>query len=389
METPDAPRQQSPRQQPGALPVELPRNVSEALGAHWPWGAPELSAAEVEIGDGRRADAIITLPTTQAAIRLLVEVRTRLAPREVGPLAAKLREYADVADTAQAIVVAPWLSRQTRRALEATGVGYADETGNLWVALEDPAVYVRQEGATRNPNPVGKNRRGLSGAVAAEIARTLIEVRPPYTLEGLVEALPAGPDPGYVSRVLTGLVDDGLIEREPRGPVTDVDVRGLLGAWQEAYDPSKLNAVYRFVDLYGPRNTAQRLVSLGEPAGRWVATGSLVAAALAPVAGPALAKFYTDAPTRLAEGAGLLTAESGTANILLMAPYSPVVFSRTWVDRASGLPCVSPAQTVADLRVGREPEEADALIDWMVANEDAWRANDLSAPSPLTDRGAS
>lgn len=367
--------------------ARLLRRTTDILGAAWPWGTPAIESIE-PAGGTSRADALVRLPAPAGDIRVVLEVKRRLAPREVARLATALAAATDELGAAGAIVLSSWLSRQTRRELERATIGYADATGNLWFSLDDPPVHVRQDGADRNPEPVGQRRRGLAGARAAEVVRTLLEVTPPYTLDQLTESLPSQPDPSYVSRILAGLAEDNLIDREPRGPVTDVDLRGLLGAWRDAYDPTKLNAISRYVDLYGPRNTAEQLVSLEEGAGRWVATGSLVASALAPVAAPALAKFYCDQPDRVAQEAGLLPAESGTANIFLMAPYSPMVFTRTWVDRRSGLPCVSPVQAVVDLTVGREPQEAEALIDWMADNPSAWRVDDFSAPSPLVEQVA-
>jgi len=50
-----------------------------------------------------------------------------------------------------------------------------------------------------------------------------------------------------------------------------------------------------------------------------------------------------------------------------------VVFERTWIDDSvvfGALP-----QVAADCLTGpdRMPSEAEALIEWMAANEDAWR----------------
>jgi hypothetical protein len=42
---------------------------------------------------------------------------------------------------------------------------------------------------------------------------------------------------------------------------------------------------------------------------------------------------------------------------------------------ADGISYVAPSQAVADLLTGpgRNPSEAEALLDWMRKNEDAWR----------------
>jgi hypothetical protein len=69
----------------------------------------------------------------------------------------------------------------------------------------------------------------------------------------------------------------------------------------------------------------------------------------------------------------LRPADAG-ANVVLLEPFDDVVFERTRVD--SGPVRVALSQCVVDLMTGsgREPAQADALMDWMTENEDEWRA---------------
>jgi len=59
--------------------------------------------------------------------------------------------------------------------------------------------------------------------------------------------------------------------------------------------------------------------------------------------------------------------------VLLVEPFDSVVFDRTSLD--DGLRYVAPSQAAADLLTssGRGPEEAEALIEWMLSHEEAWR----------------
>jgi hypothetical protein len=59
---------------------------------------------------------------------------------------------------------------------------------------------------------------------------------------------------------------------------------------------------------------------------------------------------------------------------MLVRPRSPVAFERTW--ERDGTRYAALSQVAVDLLTspGRGPAEGEALIEWMAANEDAWRA---------------
>jgi len=82
--------------------------------------------------------------------------------------------------------------------------------------------------------------------------------------------------------------------------------------------------------------------------------------------------MYADDPARLAETVGLREADQGI-NVLLLRPFDPVVYERTW--ESEGLRYAAAPQIAVDLSSGsgREPSEAEALLAWMKDNESAWR----------------
>jgi hypothetical protein len=89
-----------------------------------------------------------------------------------------------------------------------------------------------------------------------------------------------------------------------------------------------------------------------------------------------LAIYALDARA-VAESLRLLPANAG-ADVVLLVPRDPVVWDRT--DAADGADYVAPAQAALDCLTGngRMPSEGLALLDWMSANEDAWRASSLT-----------
>jgi hypothetical protein len=101
-------------------------------------------------------------------------------------------------------------------------------------------------------------------------------------------------------------------------------------------------------------------------------TGSFAAARRAPVAPPALLVCYVDAPIGVAEKTGLMRAGQ-TGNVYLCEPLDAVVFERSWTEEDVSFAALS--QVAVDCLTGpdRMPSEGEALLEWMAANEDAWR----------------
>ena len=278
----------------------------------------------------------------------------------------------NVSDNGDTLVSANWLSPRTREILRDLNVGYLDRTGNVELRLRRPALYIRTEGAQRDPKPKPSKQPNLRGPRVWALMRTLIEVIPPYTAGDLSAALDL--DDGYVSRVLKVLSDERLISRRPRGPVTAVEWEPLLRQLAAAYSLFDSNETTMWVASSGSDQLLRDLPSA--KAGGWVVTGSFVTSSIVPITAPEVAVIYTDDPERLAKLARLLPATSG-ANVVLARPYDPIVYQRGW--RNDEFPCVSITQAALDSITGsaRMPAEADALIGWMRRNEARWRSPGL------------
>ena len=75
----------------------------------------------------------------------------------------------------------------------------------------------------------------------------------------------------------------------------------------------------------------------------------------------------------LGEELGALETDAG-ANLLLLRPFDPVVFERTWSEE--GLVFAALSQVAADLLTspGRGPSEGESLLGWMEGHVDGWEA---------------
>lgn len=147
------------------------------------------------------------------------------------------------------MVVAPYLGRRTRERLRETGIGDVDLTNNVWLVLDRPALFIEAMGAERDPWRQERPARSLRGRKAGRIVRALCDYQPPLGTREL--AAKATTDPGYVSRVLQLLEQEDLIRREARGPVAEVDWRGLIRRWAEDYSFLASNTTATYLEPRG------------------------------------------------------------------------------------------------------------------------------------------
>lgn len=333
-------------------------------------------------GLGWRPDAVVTVkaPGSRRSTRLMVECKSDVTPRVAADAANQLAAFLSQEPEAAGVVVAPWGSRRTRDVLREFGIGFIDPTGNIDLVLDEPGLVVRVQGARENPMGRPAAPPGLRGPKAWALMKTLIEVNPPYGVRELAAAVET--DPGYTSRVIQTLEEERLVFRKGRGPITEVDWGALLTQLRTTYGLLDANKTSAWIARSSIRRFSEKLAEMGLQT-RWAITGSLAANLIAPVAAPAMAVIYADDPAEIAETSNLLPADSGS-NVVLAQPYGDAAFIRRWT--ANGASYVSVAQLAVDCLtgMGRMPAEGEALVEWMGANQDRWRATDLDdAPSPL------
>jgi hypothetical protein len=335
--------------------------VDEA--AHWLQQAlPQDWATSVtRRGSGGR-EIRIASPSGSSARVDLVSIADA-TPRSVGALAPA---------ESPTLVMADWLSERAQALLRTRGFSFIDATGNAEVRLSEPGLFIRTEGAKRNPSPRPVKGPTLRGPKAWALLRTLAEVLPPIGVRELAEAVDV--DAGYVSRVVSVLEQELLVTRVPRGPVTDVEWEGVLRRAASTYSLFDSNKTSMWVASAGPERLLTDLA--GRRAGRWAVTGSFAASRLAPVAAPEVAVIYAEDPDRLVCVGRLLTTARG-ANVVVAEPYDSIVFERTVAPGADTY--VSTAQVALDCLTGhgRMPAEGEAVLAWMRKNQRRWRIASL------------
>jgi hypothetical protein len=296
---------------------------------------------------------------------LHVVFRKVLEPRHVRDVEFAVRHSAR--PDADVVVLAPFIGPEAQAKLTQSKLGYADATGNVRVTLRKPAVFIEAAGATKNPWRENRGLLSLKGESAGDVVRALCDFRPPFGVRELV--LRANLSLATVSRVVDLLERDATLERDARGLITRVDVPATIRRWARDYICLKAHHARLYLEPRGVGALIAKLPSLKPPV---AVTGSLAAAAWAPVAAPRLATLYAPDATGVADALEIRPVETG-GNVLVVEPRSPGVFARAV--EIAGVTYAAPSQVAADLLTapGRGPEEAEALLSWMEENENVWR----------------
>jgi hypothetical protein len=293
-----------------------------------------------------------------------VETKRSLEPRDVPRAVLRLQK---AAEGKPMLFLAPFLGVRTRELLREAGVSYADATGNIRLALDRPGLFIEARGSDKDPGTVPRALRSLRGGTAGRVVRALCDLDPPYGVRELAQK--ASTPLGSVARVV-GLLDrEALVERGERGRIERVRRPDLVRRWVLDYGLQRSNGATSYLAPRGIPSVLDRLKQLHS----YCITGSLAASRRWAVAPARLATVYAEKPEELAEALGVRATDAG-ANLLLLGPYDPVVFERTWSEDALVFAALS--QVAADLLTspGRGPSEGEELLRWMQENVHGWEA---------------
>ncbi len=318
-----------------------------------------------------RADAVlrITAPDGTSAT-VVVEAKTILEGGDVAAVREQLAALTASEPDSYGLIVARYLSRPVQERLAATGLSYADATGNVLVRIAKPGLHIADRGADHDPwRGPGRPRGTLKGEPAAKIVRALVDIAGPWKIRDLVDASRAST--GSVYRVVEFLEGEELMTRDEQGRVVVPDWVPLLRRWSGDYGFMRSNRVTRWIAPRGLKALADRVSMSSET--DYAVTGTLAAAEWAPYAPARLAMIYVADADRAARAWDLRLTDTG-ANVLLAESAYPTAFARTSTGE-KGMRLAAPAQVAVDLMTGpgRAPSEAEELIEWMGRNESTWR----------------
>ncbi|MFF9490234.1 hypothetical protein [Streptomyces sp. NPDC014676] len=360
------------------------QKLRELLGREWDVIAqPEEFSKVNEGSQGWDAVLRITSPGDGIFTELLIDVRTRVMPKEVadvlGPTAMLVRR---VNHNTRLMVFAPWISPRAQDELNKRGIDYLDLTGNVSLRVSRPAIVLRTQGTEKAPashRPANKNKPMLTGPRAGRLVRLLTDVRPPYRATELANH--ATLSLAYVSRLLDSLEDQLVIERDGK-VVSHVDWQQLLRLRASTLDLMHQTRPMGLLAPMGIQHVLGQVVARdGYVADTEVlVTGSYAARSVAPVAVGGQLMLYTSSNeirnAAIAGELGLLPVSEG-ADVLLLGPwdssvlYRPRKYEGTWQ--------VGLSQLVLDCLSGpgRMPAEGEEVLKYMARDESAWRLDTL------------
>ena len=329
-------------------------------------------------GDGDAGhDAMWDIQAADYHCTLIVQAFRRFIPRDVDRVLGGNHRLMRRVVREPIVLVAPWFSPRSREVLRERGINYIDLTGNVLIRVPRPAIHIRLDGAQQDPNPPAKPPVRLKGSGSNALVRVLVDFAPPYRLVDLAAA--SGLSNAYVSRALGALVDDRLVERDPRSrAVTSVDWQELLRARAQHYSLLKNNRSRTYIARTGVPPLLRKL-GTGEDH-RAVITGSFAASRYVQIAAPTQLALYVPDIAAAAARYELMPADQG-ANVVLLAAADASQLARART-LENGTFHVGISQLVLDCLAGngRLPEEGEALLEWMAADPSAWRQDHLSRP---------
>ena len=249
------------------------------------------------------------------------------------------------------LVAVPHMGHIGRRACMGKGVAWLDLSGNAWILATGLRIVVQGK-----PNRF-KRRGRLSSAFApksSRIARWLL-VHPDKAPRQHELADAVGISRGLTSRVVTRLLNDGLVGRDSGGGIRVRDRGTLLDAWHEVYGFDRHAIVRGHVSARSGDELLRRVGAALEARGvTYAATGLGAAWLYTRFAAFRTATFYmTESIASLAQDLGFRDEPRG-ANVWLVTPRDLGVFEGATGHH--GIRCVHPVQAYLDLK--GHPERA-------------------------------
>ncbi len=335
---------------------------------------PPAWVVEVVVTSDSPVDATISLRGPRGVLGILdvVVKRWTTAPSSAvtGALAGVQRRTAN-----PLLLMTDYTNRPLRQACEELGINYVDESGWVFLQLDDPPILVRTAGADRAQPRVNNEVTRLNGIAVGRVVRTLLETQPPIGVRELAERASVK-SPGSVSKLLPTLVAASAVERDQSGRIAVIKRRALLQRWTQDY--SYLNGNGIVLDYLAPRGLTPVLARL-PTLSKVCATGAFagneyLSAGTVPVVPATRLSLYARDPHELAAELGLVRMDRQSSNVILAVPRD-----RQLVDfprRRNDLPLAPLPQVLADLLTlpGRESLLADQLMDQLAQSDQAWSA---------------
>lgn len=322
---------------------------------------------EIEVDDepGRGGpDASLSITTSNGATQVIqIEVKASGEARYIREASFLLTGRMKFSPGSYGVVIAPYISPESRNILREQRQGWFDLAGNCFLSLE--GIHVEVEKANTNPFATKRKQKSIFSPKSARILKLLLAERTP--MKGNEIAARAHVSQAQVSKVRESLLDREWATANSAG-LRVVKPLALLEAWREEREPPVL--VAQGYTLYHGRAQDTHLQTMfmkaaTAPFGTLLLAGHSVARRVAPFARVAGEFFYADAHgVELIQEFLKLSPTDVGANIFIYEPDDAMMQLDSIALAPEPLRGTGLLQTYLDLSAmgDRDREAADFLL---------------------------
>ena len=279
----------------------------------------------------------------------------------VGSAIRQVAESGGNASKTLPLVIVPYMGQVGRDLCEKAGINWLDLSGN---ALLKSGSWLRIH-VLGQPNRFKTRGRpqNLFAPKSARITRCLLaSPRRDFTQSEL--AREAGLDEGFTSRIVHGLEEKELIQRDASGLLRPANPDLLLKSWREAYDFDQHRIIRGHMPVRSGTELLKRAANIfREGQLKYAATGMAGAWLIQPAASFRLTLFYVAKEPEASTLSKMSFGEQTTgANLWLVLPKDEGVFYGT--TERNQIQCAHPVQVYLDLKnhPERSHEAAEAIL---------------------------
>ena len=324
--------------------LQAVQRLSEVLGVRID---PASVRFEPRFG-GRRVDAVVE----GGPLKFAMEWRASGSLGHVFHAVHQVRAMAsDLPDSMIPLLAVPFMGESARAYCEETGIAWLDLSGNA--KITGPGLYIHALGHDNRFRRPGRVESAF-GPKGSRVARWML-MNPGRAIRQRALATATGLNEGYVSRVVSRLMEMGLLERDDRG-IQVVDAERLLDAWRDDYRFERHVVMQGHIAVAAGESVVQKVAhALDHAEAGYAVTGLAAAWYWTRYAGYRLSTVYLSEspPVELLGVLGFRETQRGS-NTWLVVPRDEGVFNG--VSKVDGIYCAHPVQVYLDLK--SHPERA-------------------------------
>jgi len=287
---------------------------------------PETGLVSVEcyrFDQWTRSDLVIDLKTkTGKTYEVWIEAKSQGLPRNVRLAISQLNSYLKGRKNIYGLIVAPFLSEESRRICIESGFNYLDLSGNYLLKL--PNIYIKSDGKP-NKYPATRPLRSVFSPKSTRLLRVLLN-NSKESWYGKDLAKASNLSLGQVSNLKKELLNYDYLAETDEGKLVLKSPEQLLLKWADKYTYTKNETAFYYslesISII-EKIIAEKASEQNADCAFTLTSGS---ARIAPFKRSQKVFAYVDSdPDWFARECGFKKVDSG-ANVILMKPYDEGVF---------------------------------------------------------------